>query len=178
MLLPSAPCFLHVGPIQWSQQDNSPLKLAPTAYALDMTTSVKSAPSKLALLMRAEDRVFPLKLILSFEKSQPLKSKTLSATPLAWPIVFPSNARSHLLGSVDSGGRRAWQGSEGWGSVKAFLLWSPLIPSSPAVLLLSTWCVRKRGNQSARSDGQGIKREGLVENQVQLATRTQRKYCN
>ena len=83
---------------------HSPLKLAPTAYALDIVTSVMSAPSNFASGIKAADNVLPLRFVLSFRKSQKRKSRSLSATPFAWPIVFPTNAFSHRFGSVERGG--------------------------------------------------------------------------
>lgn len=81
-----------------------PLKLAPTAYALDITTSVRSAPSNLASAIKAADKVLPLRFVISLEKSQNRRSRSVLATPFAWPMVFPTNALSQRVGSFDNGG--------------------------------------------------------------------------
>ncbi len=69
-----------------------------------MTTSVRSAPSNLASAINAAVKLLPFRFFVSFEKSQNRRSRRVLATPFACPMVFPTNAFSHLNGSLDNGG--------------------------------------------------------------------------
>jgi hypothetical protein len=76
----------------------APSNTASTAYALLITTSVRSAPLNEAFTISAPLSTRPARLLPSY--LQPRRSSSLSDTAFACPMVLPTYPRSQRFGSA------------------------------------------------------------------------------